>query len=116
MQSPTRCRTPATSPTKLSDLKIAAEAHRQGMLVWAHGMVFPATPQEVIDAKPDTMSHTGYLAYQALRSEDRRRSASTRHVGLGPRNGFPSHAAGGDRCKARHDVAHRLPRLPSSPI
>lgn len=46
--------------------KIAAEAHRQGMLVWAHGMVFPATPQEVIDAKPDTVSHTCYLAYQAV--------------------------------------------------
>jgi len=46
--------------------EITAEAHRQGMLVWAHGMVFPATPQEVIDARPDTMSHTGYLAYQAV--------------------------------------------------
>jgi hypothetical protein len=46
--------------------KIAAEAHRQGMLVWTHGMVFPATPQEVIDAKPDTVSHTCYLAYQAV--------------------------------------------------
>lgn len=46
--------------------KISAEARRQGMKVWAHGMVFPATPQEVIDARPDTMSHTGYLAYQAV--------------------------------------------------
>ncbi|MFL6596062.1 MAG: amidohydrolase family protein [Chthoniobacterales bacterium] len=52
--------------------KIAAEAHRQGMLVWAHGMVFPATPQEVIDAKPDTMSHTGYLAYHALEKRPKR--------------------------------------------
>lgn len=46
--------------------KTSAEAHRQGMLVWAHGMVFPATPQEVIDAAPDTVSHTCYLAYQAV--------------------------------------------------
>ncbi|MFL6527817.1 MAG: amidohydrolase family protein [Chthoniobacterales bacterium] len=46
--------------------KIAAEAHRQGLLAWAHGMVFPATPQEVIDARPDTVSHTCYLAYQAV--------------------------------------------------
>src|SRR4051794_33691455 len=46
--------------------KIAAEAHHRGMLVWAHGMVFPATPQEVIDARPDTVSHTCYLAYQAV--------------------------------------------------
>jgi imidazolonepropionase-like amidohydrolase len=42
------------------------EAHRQGMRVWAHGMVFPATPFEVIDAGVDTASHTCYLAYQAM--------------------------------------------------
>ncbi len=52
--------------------KIAAEAHRQGLKVWAHGMVFPATPQEVIDARPDTVSHTGYLAYQAVESRPQR--------------------------------------------
>jgi hypothetical protein len=43
---------------------IAAEAHRQGMKVWTHAMVFPATPEEVIAAGPDTMSHSCYLAYQ----------------------------------------------------
>ena len=52
--------------------KIAAEAHRQGMQVWAHAMVFPATPQEVIDARPDTVSHTGYLAYQAVEKRPQR--------------------------------------------
>jgi predicted amidohydrolase YtcJ len=46
--------------------KITDEAHRQGILVWAHGMVFPATPGEVVDANVDVMSHTCYLAYQAL--------------------------------------------------
>lgn len=46
--------------------KIVEEAHRQGMQAWSHGMVFPATPQEVIDAGPDTVSHVGYLAYQAV--------------------------------------------------
>jgi imidazolonepropionase-like amidohydrolase len=45
---------------------IASEAHRQGMRVWAHGMVFPATPAEVVDAGADTVSHTCYLAYQAM--------------------------------------------------
>jgi imidazolonepropionase-like amidohydrolase len=45
---------------------ITAEAHRQGMKVWAHGMVFPATPAEVVDAGVDTVSHTCYLAYQAM--------------------------------------------------
>lgn len=44
--------------------KIADEAHRQGLKVWAHGMVFPATPNEVLDAHPDVVSHTCYLAYQ----------------------------------------------------
>ena len=45
---------------------ITSEAHRQGMQVWAHGMVFPATPFEVVDAGVDTASHTCYLAYQAM--------------------------------------------------
>ncbi len=46
--------------------KIVAEAHRQNMPAWAHGAVFPATPQEVVDAGPDTVSHIGYLGYQAM--------------------------------------------------
>ncbi len=46
--------------------KITQEAHRQGMRAWAHGMVFPATPSEVVDAGVDTVSHTCYLAYQAM--------------------------------------------------
>jgi imidazolonepropionase-like amidohydrolase len=46
--------------------KIAQEAHRQGMRVWAHGMVFPATPSQVVDGGVDTVSHTCYLAYQAM--------------------------------------------------
>lgn len=45
---------------------IAAEAHRQGLRVWAHGMVFPATPSEVVHADVDTVSHTCYLAYQPM--------------------------------------------------
>jgi imidazolonepropionase-like amidohydrolase len=45
---------------------ITREGHRQGMKVWAHGMVFPATPFEVIDAGVDTVSHTCYLAYQPM--------------------------------------------------
>jgi imidazolonepropionase-like amidohydrolase len=45
---------------------IAREAHRQGMRVWAHGMVFPATPLEVVDAGVESASHTCYLGYQAM--------------------------------------------------
>lgn len=44
---------------------IAAEAHRQGMLVWAHSAVFPTRPADVIAAGPDAVSHACYLAYQA---------------------------------------------------
>ena len=36
------------------------------MQAWAHSMVFPATPREVIDAKPDVVSHIGYFGYQAM--------------------------------------------------
>ncbi|HEX3422822.1 MAG TPA: amidohydrolase family protein [Sphingomicrobium sp.] len=46
--------------------RITIEAHRQKMKVWAHGMVFPATPFEVVDAGVDTVSHTCYLAYQPM--------------------------------------------------
>lgn len=46
--------------------RITAEAHRQGMRAWAHGMVFPATPFDVVDAGVDSVSHTCYLAYQAM--------------------------------------------------
>lgn len=46
--------------------RVTSEAHRQGMRVWAHGMVFPATPFEVVDAGVDTVSHTCYLGYQAM--------------------------------------------------
>ena len=44
---------------------ITAEAHRQGIPVWAHGAVFPASPQQVLDAKVDGVSHVCMLAYQA---------------------------------------------------
>jgi imidazolonepropionase-like amidohydrolase len=45
---------------------LAKEAHRQDLKVWAHAMVFPATPAEVIAAGPDSVSHVCYLAYQAM--------------------------------------------------
>jgi imidazolonepropionase-like amidohydrolase len=44
---------------------ITEEAHRQNMLVWAHAAVFPASPQEVIGAGVDVVSHSCLLAYQA---------------------------------------------------
>lgn len=44
--------------------RLSAEAHRQGMRVWTHGMVFPTPPAVIIAAGPDVISHTCYLAYQ----------------------------------------------------
>jgi imidazolonepropionase-like amidohydrolase len=44
--------------------RLADEAHRQGLAVWAHAMVFPTPPAEVLAAHPDVVSHTCYLAYQ----------------------------------------------------
>ncbi|NUT18743.1 MAG: amidohydrolase family protein [Hamadaea sp.] len=43
---------------------VVAEAHRQGIQVWAHAAVFPASPAEVIDAGVDAVSHVTLLAQQ----------------------------------------------------
>jgi imidazolonepropionase-like amidohydrolase len=43
---------------------ITAEAHRQGMPVWAHAAVFPARPSDVIAARADAVSHVCMLAYE----------------------------------------------------
>ncbi|MFN3943395.1 MAG: amidohydrolase family protein [Allosphingosinicella sp.] len=43
---------------------LTAEGRRQGLGVWAHGMVFPTLPADVIAAGPHVVSHTCYLAYQ----------------------------------------------------
>ena len=44
---------------------ITTEAHRQGIPVWAHAAVFPASPAQVLDANVDVVSHVCMLAYQA---------------------------------------------------
>ena len=47
---------------------IAAEAHRQHLLVWSHAAVFPALPSDIADAGVDVMSHACLLGYQLPRS------------------------------------------------
>ena len=59
-------------------VRITAEAHRQGVPVWTHAMVYPATPQEVIAAGPDVMSHACILAHQAQVPADRPISYASR--------------------------------------
>jgi imidazolonepropionase-like amidohydrolase len=44
---------------------ITAEAHRQGIPVWTHAAIFPASPKDALDAGVDTVSHVCMLAYQA---------------------------------------------------
>lgn len=46
--------------------KITAEAHRQGIPIWVHTAVYPATPAEVAAARPDVMSHACSLGHAAL--------------------------------------------------
>ncbi|WP_428936270.1 amidohydrolase family protein [Streptomyces sp. ACT015] len=43
---------------------VTAEAHRQGIPVWAHAAVFPATPGQVVAAGVDTVSHVTLLAHE----------------------------------------------------
>ena len=44
---------------------IIREAHRQGLLIWAHAAVFPASPKQVVEAGADVVSHVCMLGYQA---------------------------------------------------
>lgn len=43
---------------------LTAEAHRQGMQVWAHATVFPVRPMEVVRAGVDVVSHLCSLAWE----------------------------------------------------
>jgi imidazolonepropionase-like amidohydrolase len=45
---------------------ITNEAHRQGMKVWAHSMVFPTRPLEVVRAGVDVVSHVCRLAWEGM--------------------------------------------------
>lgn len=46
--------------------RLAAEAHRQGLPVWAHATVHPARPLEVVRAGVDVVSHVCSLAWEAM--------------------------------------------------
>jgi hypothetical protein len=45
---------------------ITREAHRQGMEVWAHSMVFPTRPLQVVEAGVDVVSHVCRLAWEGM--------------------------------------------------
>jgi imidazolonepropionase-like amidohydrolase len=42
--------------------EITKEAHRQGLLVWAHATVYPATARQVVESGVDSISHAPMLA------------------------------------------------------
>ncbi|HEX3912747.1 MAG TPA: amidohydrolase family protein [Steroidobacteraceae bacterium] len=44
--------------------EVTAEAHRQGMKVWAHAFVPPTLPSEVAKSGVDSMSHADLVAYE----------------------------------------------------
>ena len=62
--------TGATGIKVYADLSVAlirevtAEAHRQGMKVWAHAFVPPTLPSEVAESGVDSMSHADLVAYE----------------------------------------------------
>ena len=45
--------------------RITAEAHRQGLLVWAHATLYPARPSEVVAAGVNAISHACLLVREA---------------------------------------------------
>ncbi len=45
---------------------ITAEAHRQGMKVWAHSMVFPTRPIDVVRSGVDVISHVCRIAWEGM--------------------------------------------------
>jgi len=51
-------------PAELS--RITEEAHRQGMKVWAHSMVYPSRPLDVVSSGVDVISHVCDLAWEAM--------------------------------------------------
>ncbi len=46
--------------------KITTEAHKQGMKVWSHSTIFPATPVDAIDAGVDVISHAIYMYWAGI--------------------------------------------------
>jgi imidazolonepropionase-like amidohydrolase len=46
--------------------RISEEAHRQGLIVWAHAALFPPRPSDVVQAGADVLSHAAYLIWEAV--------------------------------------------------
>jgi imidazolonepropionase-like amidohydrolase len=62
--------------------RITAEAHRQGLKVWAHSAVFPAKPSEVVAAGVDVVSHSNYLGAEGMNPAPESYEAARRGQGI----------------------------------
>lgn len=60
--------------------QITAEAHRQGLRVWAHASLNPATPIDVVSAGVDVVSHADLLRF-AMRPESVRAALEAAQAG-----------------------------------
>ncbi|WP_262690519.1 amidohydrolase family protein [Kordiimonas aestuarii] len=68
--------------------RITAEGHRQGIKIWAHSMVFPAYPSEVVGAGVDVISHACRLAFEVagVRPNEYHHKAVLDFASLDPRS------------------------------
>jgi len=62
--------------------RVTAEAHRQGLKVWAHSAVFPAKPSEVVLARVDVISHSVYLGAEGMNPPLESYEAARRGLGI----------------------------------
>jgi imidazolonepropionase-like amidohydrolase len=62
--------------------RVTAEAHRQGLKVWAHSAVFPAKPSEVVAAGVDVASHSNYLGAEGMNPPPDSYEAARRGQGI----------------------------------
>jgi len=61
---------------------VTAEAHRQGLKVWAHSAVFPAKPSDDVAAGVDVMSHSNYLGAEGMNPPPDSYEAARRGQGI----------------------------------
>lgn len=49
--------------------EITNEAHKQGLLAWAHGAIFPSKPMDVALSNVNSMSHANDLVFQQIKGD-----------------------------------------------
>lgn len=49
--------------------EITNEAHKQGLLAWAHGAIFPSKPMDVAQSGVNSMSHANDLVFQQIKGD-----------------------------------------------